>query len=265
MQRRVLPLLLVTAATIVVAACNSAMTELKSVPYGFVTVSARKQGSSYTASPVATFYDASGLSVPTATDPWDSCRVQSYSRAAGTSLGAVFPSMSAGSAIPFRLGTRTDSLFPVTVGPETQYRVRSASGVPYTPGDSISVTIPGAAYPALSFKARTAEAFAVDSFGMPTVGQRIDLRWTKGADFNNTMVFAFRYAGVGADTLNTQVYCQFKDDGADSIPARLVSAWVSSPVRGWAAARVRTYVSAVSKGGYFDFISTFDVPTPVVP
>ena len=266
--RRLVPLSLAAAAAVLVG-CNNSATQLKSVPYGFLTFVAQQKGSGYTATAVGSFYDASGLSIPTGNAPWDSCRVQSYSSAPGTSLGTIFPSMNAGSSIQVKVGPRTDSLFPVVINRETQYRSRLTTGIPYTPGDSVAVVIPGAAgelgFAALSFKAKTAEAFTVQDFGTPAVGSRIDLRWTKGQDLNNTMVFSFRYSGVNADTLNTQVYCQFRDDGADSIPSKYMGAWAQARAKTWVASRVRTYVAPVARNGYFDFISTFDVPTPPSP
>lgn len=264
-RHRAVPLLL-AAVTAVVVGCSTS-TELSSVPYGFLTVVARKATSGHTASPVGTFYDASGLGVPTAIAPWDSCRLQSFSPSTALSIGDIYPSISAGSAIQLKLGSRTDSLFPVPVGREMQYRLRSGSALPYTPGDSIGVVIPGSGdgYPAVTFRAKTAEALAVTEFTAPASGSRLDLRWNAGHDLNNTVTFSFRYGALGADTLNSQVYCQFKDDGADSIPSKYITSWTGARAKTWAAARVRTYVAPVSKGGYFDFISTFDLPTPVAP
>jgi hypothetical protein len=184
-------------------------------------------------------------------------------------LGSVYPSISAGTLIQLKLPSRTDSLFPVAVGPEMQYLSRNGSGVPYTPGDSVAVVIPGSTgdqgYPAISFKAKTAEAFDVQDFGTPVVGAGIALRWNAGQDLNSTMVFSFRYSTPGSSALSTQVSCQFRDDGADSIPTRYVSGWVVAVQKSWIASRVRTYVAPVSKGGYFDFISTYDLPTPPSP
>lgn len=244
-------------------------TELQSVPYGFLTFVAQKSAAGHTASPTGTFYNASGLGVPSSTFPGDTCGVKTYTAAAPVGLGTVFPSMNAGSSIQLKLPARTDSLFPVVIGSETQYKLRTGTSIPYAPGDSVGVVIPGAGgdqgYPAISFRARTAEAFVVQDFGTPAVGSRIDVRWNAAPDNNSVMVFSFRYSTPGASALNTQIYCQFRDDGADSIPTRYVGSWVSSPQKEWVASRVRTFVAPVSRGGYFDFISTYDIPTPPSP
>ena len=249
-------------------ACTST-TELQSVPYGFLSFVAQKSASGHSAVPIGTFYNASGLGLPTSTAPWDSCRVLTYTATPAVGLGSVFPSMNAGAAIQLKLPLRTDSLFPVVSQNEKQYRPRGDAGIAYTPGDSVSVVIPGASgdngFPAFSFKGKTAEAFAVQDFGTAVAGTRIDLRWNAGQDLNSTMLFSFRYAAAGSGALNAQVYCQFRDDGADSIPGRYVGPWVSAAQKSWFASRVRTYVAPVAKGGYFDFISTYDVPTPVLP
>jgi len=264
-SRRSVPLLLAAAATIAVA-CTG-LTDLHSVPFGFVTLVAQRAGAGFTASPIGTFYDAGGLGVPSAVSPWDSCRLQSYSPAAAVRLGDIYASISAGASIVVRVSGRTDSLYPVALGSETQYKLRAPLAVPYRPGDSVSVAIPGTSsgYPAISFTAKTAEAVVVTDFAPPASGSRLDLKWNAGQDLNGTMSFSFRYGALDTDTLNTQVYCQFKDDGADSIPAKFISSWAAARTRTWTASRVRTFVAPVAKGGYFDFISTFDLPTPVSP
>ncbi|MEK7240121.1 MAG: hypothetical protein AAB224_06005 [Gemmatimonadota bacterium] len=267
-RRGVRPLVLALVASLGVA-CSATTTELQSVPYGFLTFVAQKSTAGHTALPIGTFYNASGLGVPTSTAPWDSCRVQAYSAAPAVGLGSVFPSMNAGPSIQLKLPLRTDSLFPVASGSDMHYKPRSGGAIPYTPGDSVGVVIPGAGgeggFPAISFRAKTAEAFAVQDFGVPAVGSRIDVRWNAAQDDNATMVFSFRYTTPGATVQGTQIYCQFRDDGADSIPTRFVGSWVSAAQKTWVASRVRTYVAPVAKGGYFDFISTYDIPTPPSP
>lgn len=266
-HRRTVPLLLVGLAIVAVAcSSNSVTTDVKSVPYGFLTFTARKAGAGHVAVPTGTFYLATGLGVPTSTSPWDSCRVQPYAPATGVGLGTVFPSMNAGSSIQLKLPARTDSLFPTAVAGETQYLPRNSAAIAYTPGDSVSAVIPGASgdkgYPAISFKGKTAEAFSVQDFGTLTPGTRIDLKWTAGQDLNSTMVFSLRYTTPGATSPNSEIYCQFRDDGVDSIPGRYVGAYSVAAQKSWVASRVRTYVAAVSRNGYFDFISTYDIPTP---
>ncbi len=262
-RRRIVPIALAALATATVACVDTSGPT--AVPYGFLTLVAQRLGSGYTGSPVGSFYSASGLGVPTAVSPWDSCRQQTFSRTA-VGLGDIYPSLRAGSAIQIKLSGRTDSLFPTPVGRETQYRLRGAA-LPYLPGDSASVVIPGQSggFPAFTFKAKTAETLIVQDFGTPTAGPRLDVRWNAGHDLNSTVSFSFRYGALNADTLNTQIYCQFKDDGADSIPAKYMGVWAQARAKSWTASRVRTYVAPVAQGGYFDFISTFDVPTPQSP
>ena len=264
-RRRIVPLTLATLATIAVA-CTSAV-EPSYFPYGFVTVSALKSATGYAASPVGTFYNVNGLSSPTGVSPWDSCRVQAYSPSTAVGLGDVFSALDAGAAVVVTLHGRTDSLYPVVVGRETLYKLRTLASVPYTPGDSLSVVIPGtsAGYPGISFKAKTAEAVTVTDFATPPPSTKLDLRWTPSQDQNSTMTFTFRYGALGADTLNTQLICQYRDDGIDSVPARLISPWATANRKDWVAARLRTYVSQVAKSGYFEFISSFDVPMPLAP
>lgn len=262
-RRHIVPLAFAALATVTVACVDA--TSPSSVPYGFVTFVAQQSGSGFTASPIGTFFRASGLGVPSAVSPWDSCRQQTYSRSA-VGLGEVYPNISAGAAIQLKVSGRTDSIFPGAVGSEVQYRLRSGS-IPYVPGDSVSVVIPGSSdgYPAITFRAKSAEVLTVTDFGTPTGVSRLDLRWNAGQDLNSTVAFSFRYGALNADTVNTQVYCQFRDDGADSIPAKYMAVWTQARAKTWVATRVRTYVAPVARNGYFDFISTFDLPTPPSP
>ena len=262
-RRHTVPLAMAALAMVTVACMDS--TSPSSVPYGFVSFVAQQSGSGFTASPIGTFFGASGLGVPTAVSPWDSCRQQSYTRST-VGLGEVYPNLSAGAAIQLTVSGRTDSIFPAAVGAETQYRLRGAS-IPYVPGDTVSVVIPGTSdgYPAITFKAKSAEVLTVTDFGTPTGTVRLDLHWNAGQDLNSTVAFSFRYGALNADTVNTQIYCQYRDDGTDSIPARYMAIWAQARTKTWVATRVRTYVAPVARNGYFDFISTFDIPTPPSP
>jgi len=261
--RRIVQLSVVLLAA-AAGACLSS-TAPKSSPYGYLTVVAQKAGTGYVASTIGSFFDASGLGAPSVITPWDSCRAQNYAPASNVGFGEVFPSVSAGAFIQVRLGARTDSIFPVVVGTETQYRART-NGIPYTPGDSVSIVVPGTAsdYPAVSLRAKTAEAVVMQDFGVPAAGSNIDLQWTAAQDQNATLVVALRFA-IASDALNAQVYCQFKDDGTGTVPARYASEWAAATNRTWVVTRVRSTVMSVPKGGYFNFISTFDLPTPAAP
>ncbi|MBI2409229.1 MAG: hypothetical protein HYV19_13110 [Gemmatimonadetes bacterium] len=259
-SRRLVPLALAAVVGVSVACLES--TRAKSVPFGFLTLGAQQAGAGYATAPVGSFFNAGGLGVPSTAAPWDSCRQENYSRST-VGLGDVYPSINAGSAIEVRLTGRTDSLFPIAVGNAVQYLLKGAA-LPYVPGDTVSVVIPGTSdgYPAVSFKAKTAEVLTLTPFVAPAAGSGLDLRWNAGQDLNGAIAVSFRYGALSADTLNAQIYCQLKDDGAGSIPARYMDAWTQATVKSWTISRVRTYVAPVARGGYFDFISTFDLPTP---
>jgi hypothetical protein len=263
--RRIFPLAALATAALV-GACTTP-TDLKAIPYGFLTFVTNKTATGYAVAPVGNFYSASAMGPPSEVSAIDSCRIQSYSTAGSVTFGDVYPSILAGSAIQVRWPSRTDSLVPAAVGTGTQYQLKSPLSVPFTPGDSVSVTIPGAAggYPALAFKAKTTEAFVMQDPGSPAVGSAIPLRWNAAQDVNATMVVSFRYASVGVDSLNAQIYCQFKDDGVDSIPSIYASYWLAATRKTWVATRVRTFVTTVAGGGYFQFWSTFDIPMPAAP
>ncbi len=255
------------ALTLVVMASAACISSTAPAPvnYGYLTVVAQQSGAGYVASTVGSFFSATGISAGTTFTPWDSCQAQNYSPTSSVGLGELYPSVSAGSFIQVKLGARTDSIFPVIAGNAMEYHLR-AGGIPYTPGDTIAIVVPGTAadFPAVTLKAKTAEAFVMENFATPVAGANIDLRWNAAQDQNAVMVVTFRFA-FASDAQNAQIYCQFKDDGTGTIPAKYATDWATSTNRSWMASRIRSSVTSVARGGTFNIISAFDLPTPAAP
>jgi hypothetical protein len=95
----------------------------------------------------------------------------------------------------------------------------------------------------------------------------MSITWTPATDLNAAMFISLLYNTGGGGTLNTQIFCDYHDDGQGTVQAYLLPALSSSSVPFVLhAQRVRSNVLISSVlNGLMNVISTFDVPTPVSP
>jgi hypothetical protein len=252
-------------AAAVVVACDSGFTDVTpDQHWGFVNVTASRaaNGQHYT-SPDAFFFFGTVSAVPNAQLVVDSCSPATFT--SGNTLQDV-TYLDAGSPVTTLLGARLDTL-PRNVGTAgTTYKKPAGAEIPYTPGDSIVVSVPGSVggFPAAEIRARTAEAFAVEPVAMPTGTNAIQLRWTRSTDFNSAMIVSLRYSAPGSSgQLNRQILCAFTDDGVDSITFRQYEPWLTNNglLSDLYLTRLRTVFQAVPDG-LLEVISTYQVPTP---
>jgi hypothetical protein len=176
--------------------------------------------------------------------------------------------LDAGTPVTTLIGTRLDTLPRVTGTTSTLYVKPNGETIPYTPGDSMVVTIPGAVggYPAATIRAKTAEAFNADTIPVPAGSEAIQLRWDRGHDLGSAMIVELRYNPTGGSQPTRELLCSYTDDGVDSIPFRQHQPWSSgtASAREVVFTRLRTNFINVSNG-LLEVISTFQRPTPTVP
>jgi hypothetical protein len=243
--------------------CRSGTAPAITSSYGFLTVAANYDSVSYGASPTAVFYTSTALVLPSSRVNQDSCRIISYSVLPPATDTVSF--LDAGASLTLAVGGGSVSLPKTTQGSTTSYRIAANGRVTFTPGDSATLTIPGASpgFPATTIAFRTAEAFTRDSVAVPAAGAGIPLVWTPAGDSTSKMVFSLRYASSGSPKLNQQVYCVLRDDGAFTIPVALAGGWrfAYQDRREVAATRWRTRILSTADATV-ETIATFDVPTP---
>ncbi len=197
----------------------------------------------------------------------DTCVVGPYdSTAVGTNNATV---IGAGAYMIAAVSGDTDSLYKATTSDGT-YKPTSTVGMSFNPGDSVWFNIAGdkAGFPPLQAKARTAEPYTIIRPSPPPLGQPMIVQWTPATDNNAAMYLTLLYASGNSTTLNTQIFCDFHDDGQGTVQAYLLTALASSPIPFvMKAQRVRTnlLITSSSPTGYMNIISTFDFPTPVSP
>ena len=259
----------IAGAAAVTAACNlDSSLDVDTVRnYGFVTIAAGTRASGeYRTQPTAEFFRGTLTSVPNSAIRSDTCAASATFQDPPPPLTGV-SDLTAGAAISLAFGSRTESLVPGAFQGRTRYALAAGASAAHTPGDSVTVTIPGGAFPATTMRAKTAEPFTISAITPPAAGQNIQLQWTPAVDANSGMIISLRYAAAGSgSTLNREIRCFFDDDGADSVPTRYAQLWGSPTVtvREAVATRIRTRLIPVV-GGLAEVISLFTVPTPTVP
>jgi hypothetical protein len=260
---------LVLAAAVSVAACDSITSGSSGNPIGVGGITARTKGSGFTTDPQIGFYRVSSASFMTTSGVPDTCFIAAYSTSTSSGGTTSATALSAGPSLVFQVGSRTDTLKQAGPSLDPVYKSVLASGIPYTPGDSFVVTVPGSTggFPPGTFRGRTAEAFTVAPVTLPATGTPMTVNWTPAGDGTSAMYMTFRYYGTATSTdYDRQVACSFADDGSGTIPATMAGLWVGSTKRDLLAQRMRAMLSQVDvPRAYFNLVSTFDWPTPVSP
>jgi hypothetical protein len=268
MTRRPGLLLCIVGVLLTVGACDQlTSTNGGGNPVMLVTMNARTKGAGFTTSPVGNFYRVGAATFSSASSASDSCRGTTYDPSevpapiTATAIGG-------GAFVAITVSGRTDSLRKVSTTDLT-YRLATTVGITFVPGDSITFLIPGdvAGFPGVTIQARTAEPYVLNPVIVPAAGQAMTMTWTTATDGNAAMLVALRYNNGSGSGLNSQIFCDFKDDGAGTVSAALAALWSVSTTREVFTQRLRTSLVRISSvnDAFFNMISTYDVPTPVSP
>lgn len=266
-NRARVPLIVVAALT--VAACDAITTGVQGNPVGVGNLSARTSGNGFTTAPTIAFYRVTGATFVTTTGLRDTCVLASYSATTPTTPTAVnAPSVSAGPFLTITVSGRTDTLRQTVGTTDVSYHSALAAGIPFTPGDSMVVTVAGSqdGFPVSTFRGKTAEPFVLDPVVAPAAGNPIPVTWTRATDNNAGMFVTFRYATGTATTFNRQIACSFVDDGTGTVSASAAADWIGATMRDVIAQRIRTiYAQIPVPLSYFNLVSSYHQPTPVSP
>ena len=256
--RRSLPVAFLCLA----AACVDTL-EIPNARYGVVSIATYRDDLLGTAmAPEAIFYDKTDLRItPPAAD---SCQFAAYTPSQNVNTSSF--TLSAGDFLLSTVGARTDTLRPYFVGNLAIYRPPTGRLLPFTPGDTLTLQVPGspAGFPAITSNVRTAEAFTHDSVVTPVAGQPMQLTWTPAPQSGSLMTFALRYANAFStdQTPNEQVFCGFTDDGSGTIPAEFIEFWRNAPVqsRSVRAIRLRVKEVVIDSRTRLAIVSTYGLP-----
>ena len=218
-------------------------------------------GVGFVMSPEAVFYGESNLTF--ASPATDSCVVTGYSPTA--TINGSLLRLDAGGDIITQVSGRTDSLEVLPGLNLLIYRAVRSSGIPFVPGDTLTVVVPGATggFPQAAISVKTAEPFTNSGVVVPAPGADLPLTWTPAATPGSFMTFSLRYANVfSTGAPNEQVYCSFIDDGSATIDDSRLGGWLaaSSGSRSSRASRLRSREVIVDSRTRLVLISTFGQP-----
>lgn len=258
MRARLLPLAFLVLGT---TACLETLQPADG-RYGTITAAAYDNGAgTYVLRPEAAFYDNTDFTYTPAVG--DTCVIAAYS-ATSTISGGVL-TLNAGDFLFTSIGGRVDTLAPLGGLSLRVYSLVRPLGIPYIPGDTIAVTIPGAVggFPASAISVRTAEAFTHDSIRVPAANADLPLAWTPAPSPGSQMTFSLRYANsLSGGPANEQLFCSFTDDGTATIDSDYLTGWRSAlnDVRSTRAIRIRSREITIDGRTRLSIISSYGQP-----
>lgn len=218
----------------------------------------------YLLNPLGIFYEDASLEFPTPT-PGACGNIPFDPDEDGLQLSG-FPTMNVGPHLVLTLPAVEDTLYRELDSGFHLYRRIAAGGLSHTPGDTITIDVPGeAAFPASTIRVRTAEAFSFPPVGVPAVNDPLTITWTPAPVPGSVMRFSLRYAGeTSIGELDQQLVCIFTDDGEATIDGTFLMGWVNATggQRQVVATRIRSANVEISEKARLTMISTFQVPTP---
>ena len=247
-------------------ACNEGLSPARE-RNGFISAVTYQAGPDlYSVQYLGAFYRYDGLSA----DPGqlDACEGQPYSPS-GTL--AHLPTLDAGDQLLAQVSGREDTLLAETSSGMRLYKIPGASNsVPFIPGDTLTMVIPGTVggFPAMTVRVRTAEPFTFTPVGNPPDGQPLTINWSAATVPGSVIVFYLRFSNTSTDIEpNTQLRCVFIDDGTAQVDATLADVWADSdPVsRQVAVERIRQTTVEFDARTKVTLLSYFDRPLLTAP
>jgi len=232
-----LPRLLILVGVATLGACSLSTDLPTTRPLGIVVLTDTVDADSNTVlSPIAHFFNGQGVVVPDSHTIVDSCLVIPYLADTGAFPYELFAPLNAGDSVIVQTGGVTASLFPV-LNPTTQmptgaYALMSVPSIPFTPGNAVSVTVPGAtgngSYPPGAASAATSVPYTVAPINRDPNPDSMVIAWSPASGNGSAMVFAigFDTAATGTgDPIHLEMYCSNLDDGVANVPQAVARIW----------------------------------------
>ena len=228
--------------------------------YGVIGLTTVVTGTDTLLSPEALFYRAGLLALPTSVVTTDQCQVAAYpTPSQGTQLPRF---LDAGDSVAVSTATTSKYLFPTVGADGESYVLEQTDRFPFQPGESVTITVPGAAggFANGTISVRSARGFTFGPIApSPPAGEALDLTWSPAGDDSTKMLISLQY-GVDQIQPNQQIFCSLVDDGAAEVPSIYLTQWRTAATgsRKIEAARWRVAVREVT-GGVLLVVSAFEV------
>ena len=218
----------VAALMFTMAGCKGSLEDIpKSVAVGVVTVAlADAPNGIHNTSPTAYFVDASNVNLPNSAVSADTCAQLPFP---GVSTPTPLPQLDAGTPVIFATPTDTVQLTPTApdVNGYVFYRPPAHDSIAVRPGLTSRVTIPGSSngYHAFDYQFTNADSLAIEPIdATPDSTGDLTLTWNPQVGKTASVVVELEWASTGS-TPNTQIFCQFTDNGSHAVEKRLANLW----------------------------------------
>ena len=232
--------LLVLGGVAVLGACSLSTDLPTTRPLGVVVLTDTVDADSNTVLfPVAHFFNGTGVVVPDSRNVADSCVVIPYLADTGAFPYDRFQALNAGDSIIVQTGGATANLFPQFIGTSQvatgQYDLGTASPMPFTPGNEVSVTVPGAtgpsSFPPVAASAATAAPYTVNPINRNPPVDSFNISWQPAAGPGSAVVFIVQFDTAATATGNPipiEMYCSDEDTGVLTVPQSVARLWLKA-------------------------------------
>jgi hypothetical protein len=222
----------VVATLLVMSACKSLDSIPSSIPLGLISISTGDAPSVHRTSPSAYFVDAVNVQIPNSSTSADTCAEIGYP---GTAAITPLSQVDAGS--PALVATTLDTAQlapqPADVNGYIFYRLPANDSIRIVPGSTGRVTIPGAsgAFHAFNFTFVNADSLALAPLDASADSvHAMPVTWNPQVGAQASVVVELIF-GSTSTALNTQIFCQFTDNGSHSVQASLANVWRTANFR----------------------------------
>ncbi|MDQ2765545.1 MAG: hypothetical protein M3Y30_00190 [Gemmatimonadota bacterium] len=264
-------LFVAVAVLLAVAACKSSFGDIpKSIPLGVVTVAMQDAPAGvHSTSPAAYFVDAVNVSIPNSATSADTCAQLAFPGLVNT---APLAQIDAGTPVMVATVTNTtpDTALltpqPADVNGYVFYRLPAGDSIRIKPGSSGHVSIPGTSN---GFNAISANFVNADSLKIEPIDATADstgdllLTWNPQVGPTASVVVQLEFSTTGAGLANSQIFCQFTDNGSHAVEKRLANLW-----RAGSAKHVHAYrfLTSISNDGtdQLDIVSQYSTDSTTV-
>ncbi len=256
---RALPTLAVLALACMSSACLAVEESTNNFRYGSITIRGNAGGQgTVTARPTASFFTGPDALLPNSRVSSDQCSSEFF--AEETFLpGNLTP----GSTVELEVAENAIELSEEPGTPRL-YTLGGSGTFSYSAGDTVTVTVPGAAggFPGSQVQVRLAEPIQVGPQTPPTGAQgNYAITWQADGDENSGVLLSLRYGSfANLGVADRQLLCVLKDDGAFTVPESFLGDYLNSVpnLRSINVTRWRSRVANVDERTRFYIVSSTD-------
>lgn len=254
-------------ATVTLTGCGIDSPNLGSeFPLGVIQVFAASDGQGgYIAHPRAEFFYTLGFTHPNSRSALDTCYIARYTNPLPPRQATY---MYGGERVQLHVGGETYLLTPRIEDWRIIYELEE--GLRVQPGQRLTFNVPGDpnGFPAMVISAPIgpAPSSISDIPSLPDEGQPIPVEWSPVGDDSSRVELALRYASPDAVSLDSQIICDWRDTGSNTVPANLLSGWrLAGSAQQIEFTRYRTQTETKDDAALFLITAMYSFVMPATP